>query len=273
MKINTPQIDNSRSTFLETLVDLHQGLMMYHLWGRLAWNDILQRYRRSLLGPLWITVSMAVLIGALGLLYAKLFKVDVAEYIPFLAIGFVLWQFISGILLDGCNVFVHSEGIIKQIKLPLSLHVYRVLWRNFLTLIHNSIVVIFVMVYFKISVDLGTLFALLGAFFIIINGGWFSFLIGMLCARYRDLNPTIASLVTLSFFLTPIIWNPSLIPDRAFILLYNPFFHFVESIRAPLLGDPVGVETWWILISITIIGWVIVIPAISKMGRKLVYWP
>ena len=120
MKINTPQIDNSRSTFLETLVDLHQGLMMYHLWGRLGWNDILQRYRRSILGPLWLTISMAVLIGALGLLYAKLFKVDVAEYVPFLAIGFVLWQLISGILLDGCNVFVHSEGIIKQIKLPLS---------------------------------------------------------------------------------------------------------------------------------------------------------
>ena len=272
MKTKTPQIDNSRSSFLETLADLQQGLMMYHLWGRLGWNDILQRYRRSILGPLWLTISMAVLIGALGLLYAKLFKVDVAEYIPFLAIGFVLWQLISGILLDGCNVFVHSEGIIKQIKLPLSLHVYRVLWRNFLTLLHNSVVVVFVLVYFNIGVNLNTLLALVGIFFIVINGGWFSFLIGMLCARYRDLNPTIASLVTLSFFLTPIIWNPSLIPDRAFILLYNPFFHFVESIRAPLLGQPVQAETWWILTSITITGWILVIPAVSKMGRKLVYW-
>ena len=128
------------------------------------------------------------------------------------------------------------------------------------------------MVYFNIGVNLNTLLALLGTFFIIINGGWFSFLIGILCARYRDLNPTIASLVTLSFFLTPIIWNPSLIPDRAFILLYNPFFHFVESIRAPLLGNPVAVETWLILLSITILGWALVIPAVSKMGRKLVYW-
>ena len=272
MKTKTPQIDNSRSSFLETLADLQQGLMMYHLWGRLGWNDILQRYRRSILGPLWLTISMAVLIGALGLLYAKLFKVDVAEYIPFLAIGFVLWQLISGILLDGCNVFVQSEGIIKQIKLPLSLHVYRVLWRNFLTLLHNSVVVVFVLVYFNIGVNLNTLLALVGIFFIVINGGWFSFLLGMLCARYRDLNPTIASLVTLSFFLTPIIWNPSLIPDRAFILLYNPFFHFVESIRAPLLGQPVQAETWWILTSITITGWILVIPAVSKMGRKLVYW-
>ena len=123
-----------------------------------------------------------------------------------------------------------------------------------------------------IGINLNTLLALLGTFFIIINGGWFSFLIGMLCARYRDLNPTIASLVTLSFFLTPIIWNPSLIPDRAFILLYNPFFHFVESIRAPLLGQPVQAETWLVLTLITILGWILVIPAVSKMGRKLVYW-
>ena len=272
MNNQTPQIDNSRSVLMETLIDLRQGLLMYNLWGRLGWNDILQRYRRSILGPLWLTISMAVLIGALGLLYAKLFKVDVTEYIPFLAIGFVLWQLISGILLDGCNVFVHSEGIIKQIKLPLSLHVYRILWRNFLTLIHNSVVIIFVMIYFAIGVSWHSLFALLGTFFIIVNGAWFSLLVGMLCARYRDLNPTIASLVTLSFFLTPIIWNPSLIPDRAFILLYNPFFHFVESIRAPLLGNPVGIETWLFLISITVLGWLIVIPVTSKMGRKLVYW-
>jgi len=129
-----------------------------------------------------------------------------------------------------------------------------------------------VMAYFQIEVNINTLLALVGTFFVIINGCWFSFLLGMLCARYRDLNPTVASLITIRFFVTPIIWSPSLIPDRAFILLYNPFFHFVESIRAPLLGQPVQAETWWILTSITITGWILVIPAVSKMGRKLVYW-
>ena len=119
LKDPSPYFDSSSTGIQATLKDLLDGLSMYHLWGRLGWNDILQRYRRSLLGPLWLTISMAVLIGALGLLYAKLFKVDAAEYIPFLAIGFVLWQLISGILLDGCNVFVQSEGIIKQIKLRL----------------------------------------------------------------------------------------------------------------------------------------------------------
>ncbi len=272
MSHNYYSIDNSRHPFIESIFDFKDGFKMYHLWGRLGWNDILQRYRRSFFGPFWLTISMAVLVGALGFLYANLFKVELADYLPFLAIGFILWQLVSGILLDGCNVFVHSEGVIKQIKLPLSLHVYRLLWRNLLTFFHNAIVIVFVMYYFDIPVTYNTLGALAGLILIILNGTWFSFLLGMLCARYRDLNPTIGSLVTLSFFVTPIIWNPSLIPDRAYILLYNPFYHFVESIRGPLLGTPVATETWLILIAITFIGWLIVLPAAATMHRRLVYW-
>ena len=89
------------------------------------------------------------------------------------------------------------------------------------------------------------------------------------CARYRDLNPTIASLVTLSFFLTqhlePYLFRTDIYPA------VQSFFHFVESIRTTL-GQPVSSETWWILTSITILGWILVIPAVSKMCRKLVYW-
>ena len=120
--------------------DIRTGFSMYHLWGRLGWKDILNRHQRSLLGPIWLTISMGVLIGTLGFLYANLFKMDLSTYLPFLTVGFVLWQLISGILLDGCNAFVGAEGIIKQIKLPLSLHVYRLLWKNLITLAHNSAV-------------------------------------------------------------------------------------------------------------------------------------
>jgi ABC-type polysaccharide/polyol phosphate export permease len=252
--------------------DIRTGLFMYHLWGRLGWKDILNRHQRSLLGPIWLTISMGVLIGTLGFLYANLFKMDLSSYLPFLTVGFVLWQLISGILLDGCNAFVGAEGIIKQIKLPLSLHVYRLLWKNLITLAHNSVVIIVVMIIFKIEVGFQTLLLLLGMLFLFLNGLWCALVFGLLCARYRDLNPTIGSLVQLSFFVTPIIWDPSLLPDRQFILLYNPFYHFIESIRGPLLGTNVGVETWFILAGITLIGWFVIIPIVSKMQRKLVYW-
>lgn len=252
--------------------DIKNGFLMYHLWGLLGWRDILNRYQRSLLGPLWLTVSMGVLIGALGFLYASLFKMDLSTYLPFLTVGFITWQMISGILLDGCNAFVSAEGIIKQIKLPISLHIYRLLWKNLLTLFHNAVVIILVMLIFNVGVSLDTLFVIAGLILFILNGLWCSLLLGLLCARFRDLNPTIGSLIQLSFFVTPIIWDPSLLPDRQFILLYNPFYHFIESIRGPVIGNPVSIETWLILGGITIVGWGIVIPAAARMQRKLVYW-
>ena len=248
------------------------GSKMYQLWGKLGWNDIIQRYQRSILGPLWLTISMGILIGALGFLYASLFKMDLSSYLPFLTIGFILWQFISGILLDGCNAFVTADGIIKQIKLPLSLHIYRLLWRNILTFLHNAIVILVVMVIFDITVNWNTLLAVPGILIILLNGFWITFLLGMACARYRDINPTVISLVQLSFFVTPIIWSPTLLPDRQFILLYNPFYHFVEVIRSPLLGNSVAGETWLILIAITIIGWGIMLPLAGRLQRRLVYW-
>ena len=264
---------NTHPTDIKSILDdLLDGLNLYHLWTRLGWKDILNRYQRSLLGPLWLTLSMGVLIGALGFLYASLFKMDLSTYLPFLTIGFILWQLVSGILLDGCNAFISAEGIIKQIKLPLSLHIYRLLWKNILTLGHNSVVIIIVLIVFKMDVSFYTLYALIGILLLTLNGFWVALLFGLLCARYRDLNPTISSLVQLSFFVTPIIWSPSLIPDRQFIVLYNPFYHFIECIRAPILGTPVAMETWLIVSFITVIGWIIVIPLAAKMKRKLVYW-
>ena len=252
--------------------DIKNGFLMYHLWALLGWKDILNRYQRSLLGPLWLTVSMGILIGTLGLLYASLFKMDLSIYLPFLTVGFIIWQMISGILLGGCNAFVSAEGIIKQIKIPISLHIYRLLWKNILTLCHNAVVIIIVMLIFNVSVTTDTLFAIAGLILFILNGFWCALLLGLLCARFRDLNPTVGSLIQLSFFVTPIIWDPSLLPDRQFILLYNPFYHFIESIRGPILGNAVSVETWLILGGITVVGWCIVIPAAARMQRKLVYW-
>ncbi|MDC1427933.1 ABC transporter permease [Rhodospirillaceae bacterium] len=272
MSSKKSNVDNGESLIAASLKDLFLGLKLYSLWGRLGWNDILNKHQRSLLGPLWLTISMGVLIGALGFLYASLFKIDLAIYLPFLTVGFVLWQLISGIILDGCNVFVGSEGIIKQVKLPFAVHVYRILYKNLLTFFHNAAVVLVVMYLFDVYIGWYTLFIFPALFLLIINGAWLALLLGMLCARYRDLNPTIGSLVQLSFFVTPIIWSPSLLPERQFILLYNPFYHFVESIRGPILGTPVALESWYIIIGITILGWAITIPLAGKMQRKLVYW-
>lgn len=147
-----------------------------------------------------------------------------------------------------------------------------VVFKNILTFAHNSVVIVAVLIIFDVNFKSEILLSLIGLALLIVNGIWCALLLGLLCARYRDLNPTISSLIQLSFFVTPIIWEPSLLPDRQFVLLYNPFYHFIECIRGPILGNSVHLTTWIIVIGITITGWCIVILVAAKAKRKLVYW-
>ncbi len=127
-----PSTETQPTTAAATLAlrDIADGLRHWRLWGLMGWQDIRQRYRRSLLGPFWLTLSMGILVGSLGVLYGVLFSVPIDDYLPFLALGFLAWGLMSGIINEGCTAFIESEHVIKQVKLPFSVFVVRVIWRN-----------------------------------------------------------------------------------------------------------------------------------------------
>ena len=175
------------------LFDLVQGARAHHLWYLLGWRDIRQRYRRSLLGPLWLTLSMGALVGALGFLYGMLLGVETAAYMPFLALGFIVWALISGVITDGCQVFINAESIIKQVGLPLSVHVYRLLWRNLLILFHNALVFVVVAAVFGVWPGWAGLLALPGLVLLCLNGLWVALLLGIVSARFRDVPPIVGA--------------------------------------------------------------------------------
>ena len=143
------------SQIAAALVDLIKGARSFHLWGLLGWQDIRRRYRRSIIGPFWLTISMGVLVAVLSILYGALFRVEIADYAPFLALGFIVWTLISGFISEGCVAFTGAESIIKQVDLPLSVHVYRVVWRNCIIFFHNAAIFVVVAAIFSIWPGLG----------------------------------------------------------------------------------------------------------------------
>ena len=254
------------------LFDLVQGARAHHLWYLLGWRDIRQRYRRSLLGPLWLTLSMGALVGALGFLYGMLLGVETAAYMPFLALGFIVWALISGVITDGCQVFINAESIIKQVGLPLSVHVYRLLCRNLLILFHNALVFVVVAAVFGVWPGWAGLLALPGLVLLCLNGLWVALLLGIVSARFRDVPPIVASIVRICFFVTPIIWMPELVPARATVLEINPFYHLVEVVRAPLLGEVPGLSSWIAVLCMTVGGWVLAFAFFRRYRWRIAYW-
>ena len=253
-------------------LDLVRGACACHLWSVLGWQDIRRRYRRSLLGPFWLTISMGVLVGALGTLYGTLLKVEVAEYVPFLAVGFIVWTFIQGVVTDGCTAFINAESIIKQVGLPLSVHVYRVVWRNLLIFFHNAVIFVVVAAAFVVWPGWTGLLALPGLILLCLNLLWAGLLLGIVSARFRDVPPIVASVVRILFFVTPIIWMPELMPERALVLDFNPFFHLVELVRAPLLGQVPGLGSWLVASGFVLGGWVVTVELFRRYRRRIAYW-
>jgi len=224
--------------------DLRLGFERWHLPAALAWLDIRNRYRGSVLGPLWLTLSMAVMVAGLGYLYSRLFNLPLADYLPFLMVSLALWTSMSAVVLDACSSLTAAEGIIRQLPLPYTVHALRTVLRNGIIAAHHLPLVVVVLLLLDRSPGWGGLLALVGLVLIGVTAFALALFLGMLCARFRDIGPIVASVMQLVFFMSPIIWKPELLGDRAVWLPLNPVFSLMETLRGPLLGTPVPDLVW-----------------------------
>ena len=270
---------NGRS-LTAAVADLRRGWDQRPLWGHLGWQDIRQRYRRSFLGPIWISITMAITAIALGVLYAGLFDQDVKVLLPHLLVGFIIWNFISGCITEGAEVFTSNVGLITHLPAPLSVHLYRLIWRQTLFFLHNFVVYVVMLFIFPQQLH-WTALAVIPAFVLLaVNGAWVALLLGIFSTRFRDLVPVVQSIMQLAFFMTPIVWvyqdllnspNPT-VRERAAIAEFNPFLHFLEIVRAPLLGQDQQVHHWTVVLAITVVGWVVTMFVLRRYRARVPYW-
>lgn len=241
----------------------------------LGYSDLKQAYRRSALGPFWLTIGMAVQIATMGVVFGLIFKTDLTEYLPFLAVSIILWGFISSVLSDGCMSFINAEAIIKQLNISLFTHVLRVVWKNILTLGHNIVILPLVFIAVWHGVGWEVILLIPGFVILVANLTWISVLLGMVSARFRDMPPIVASLITVAFYVTPVMWFPSLIGDNTLahlMLGLNPFYHLLQIVRLPLLGSLPTPENWGLATLFAGFGWAFALLMLKKFRSQIAYW-
>ena len=258
---------------VKALRDLWQGWRDYRqLWLATGWYDVQKRYRRSVIGPFWITISMGVFIAALSFLYGPLLGRQIVNYTPFLAFGLIAWTLISQIVGEACTVFVANGHIIRQMKAPLSIYIFGMIWRNMLIFVHNMALYVLIAVLFAIYPTWATLLLIPGLALIFLNALWIGMLLGTLCTRFRDIPPIVTTIMQMMFLLTPILWHTDQVPGREAVSRFNPFYYFVELIREPLLGRAGSPGTWAVAILITLGGLAVALPLYGRFRDRIVYW-
>jgi lipopolysaccharide transport system permease protein len=253
--------------------DLVRGLTRWRLWLLLGIGDIRQRYQRSWVGQFWITISMLVTIVALGVVYSYLFRMSLREYLPSLTLGIIVWSLISSMVTEACIVFTGAGNYLQQVPLPKSMFVHRMLVRNLVTFAHNMTIVPLLYLAFGIAPGWPALLALIGVAIVTINGFWIGLLLGMLCARFRDMPQMINSLMQIAFFVTPVMWRQDqLAPQVSWLVDINPLANLLRLVRDPLLGRVPTPFTYVMGMALILAGFSVTLPFFARFRARIVYW-
>lgn len=256
----------------KNLRDLFEGIRMADLWTSWAWLEIKQKYRRSVIGNFWITINLGVLIGGMGVVFGILFGKPIDTYLPYVGTGMVAWGLGIALINDGAHTFIDNSNNILHYNLPTSVYVFRSLFRGFLVFAHNFVIVVLVILLFPVDVNLNTLLFIPGIVIIFLNGFWVTVVLGFISLRFRDLPMLVANVIQVSFFITPIFWEVETLGDKRFIGDLNPLYHFVQVIRAPLLGQVPTDLNYAVTGVITTIGVAAAILLFVRIRHRIVYW-
>ena len=255
--------------------DLTRGLGNWRVWTHLGWYDIKRRYRRTVIGPFWNTVSLAVFVVSLGGVGAALWHQELSGYLPYVAAGMAVWLMFAAMITEAGGLFVSGANLIFQIRCDYSILIYALVYRNFIVFLHNlGVYLIVALIYQPRMITPALIWAVPGVFLVLVNCAWIVLLLSMLCLRYRDLQQLIVSLIQILMFITPILWLPDTLAAEArhFVVTINPFYYFIDIVRAPLLGQQPMFSTYVTSLLVAITGWGLAYLLFRRFRKRIPYW-
>ena len=228
-----------------TFADVGRSVRLWHIWTRLGLQDVRLKFRRSSIGPAWIFVNLAVMVLSIGFIYANLLGQPAREFIPYLTIGMILWTYLTNSIVDGGNAFIHAEGYIKQISLPIYVYIFRAFVSITVTMLITMCAFVIVAVVYQVPVRFATLLAIPGLLMVMITTLLLIAIFAHLNARFRDVAHMATVGMQVLFYVTPVIFPAALLRHRrdlSLVIELNPMYHLLEVVRQPLLN---GVAAGW----------------------------
>jgi ABC-type polysaccharide/polyol phosphate export permease len=260
-------------TLAVAVYDLRDAVARYPLWVHQGWIDVVQRYRRTIIGPFWHTLSLGFFIVAMGTIWAVILKVDAYSYFRYVTINLVIWTLISNFINEGTTILINGQSTALSMRFPFVAFALAHVWRGLLMFLHHMILYVLVVVGTQLIPTPATALAIPALILILLNGVWMSLLIGIGCLKFRDMAPAVASAMQVLIFITPIFWPTTMLgPRLEFVAQFNPFYHLVLILREPLLGVAPPLASWIWSLGFLAVGSVITFWIYGRYRDRFAYW-
>ena len=256
------------------LADIRGGLMNWPMWSRLGWREIKVRYRRTVFGPFWNTLSLAVFILAISVVWAMLWNMPLREFLPFVTAGMLTWTLIAALVSEGTTVFTSAETLIKSLKFPYTTLTCALVCKNTLMFAHNLVIYVLVVLFTGVKLTWASLLFFPGLLIVFLNGLWVATLFGLFGARFRDVPLLITTLLQVMLFITPVFWTYEQLKGKLGLVLIkgNLLLQFIEVLRMPMLGRAPELYSWIAVLAVTVLGWAATLYMYARFRRRVPYW-
>lgn len=260
------------AAFRLALEDIGESFRKTGLWASLGWYDFVLSYRQTVLGPFWEVALMSLWVGGLGFIFSGIFGRADANYFAYLSVGLVLWNYMSSILTAGMKAFTRHTGLLLSIRNPLYTYVLRHLVLCLLRFgLHASVAAAVILVIAPPqSIDLVAAGA--GMIAILFTSLWVTPLFGLIGTRFHDIHYLMSAAMRFLFFTTPVFWRASDLSSRASLAHFNPFAHFIEVVRAPLIGEAMWPNSWTFVLVFTSVGATMTLALYAFARRRITLW-
>ncbi|MBK3663587.1 glycosyltransferase [Bradyrhizobium diazoefficiens] len=237
----------------------------------LAWSDMRHRYVRSLLGPFWMSLQMAIVVAVLGSVIGQMSNADMMSRLPMLALSMTAWTFLNSVVLDATTALQNSASLIRDRALPPVIFLLQCTFRQGLFALHNACVPLILWLLLTPHDLSGALAALPGLLLFVTCTFGLSLVLGALATRYRDLKPIIESTLMLAFLASPVIWSADMINHRSTVMRLNPLTHLFAVWREPLAGGHVdATSVIYVLVALALLLCASVLTLVHL--RKAAFW-
>lgn len=247
---------------------------LWRVWLHMGVQDIKGRFRNSALGPLWILINMSATIGAVGLIFGKLFHQPMEEFLPFLTLGLAIWGFITAALTEGGTAFVNAEGYIKQFAFPKVTYLYRAMV-PYLAVFAIGIAVFFVVaIAYQRPFSWGALWVVPFLLLFVVINFFHLVIVAHVGSRFRDLPHMLTGLMQIGFYVTPVMYTVTMLHERGLDFIYriNPLYYVMEIVRYPLLNsDAPPKDVTLVALGYAVFTGLFALLVVRKMSHRIVY--
>lgn len=241
---------------------------------REGWRDIRNRYRRTTLGPIWLTVGTLVFAAGFSIIGTSIFGRTFGATLTYILAGVVFWQFVTVSLIESAALYPATAGVFLARKTSLLGQNVRVVVRNTLVLLHTLPVVVAIALWRGGADIIYSLWIIPGIFAICGMLFAMSLLFSLIGSRWRDLHPIVSLGAQFGIFITPIFWPDTAVTSRSgrMMIEFNPMYHVISLVRKPLLGEPILAVHWYVVGGTAVACLLVWLIFFVRFRRRIPFW-